>query len=511
MNVVELLAAQALAVPERTALIDRTGRRPRTLTFAELERATAHAAAAFRAAGLSAGDRVAVIHPMNAGLYVGLAGLLRAGCVAVVCDAGAQRADLERCCAIVEPRAVFGSAAGLCYAWTVPHLARLRRRFASDGFAGAVDIRGARETQPVAARAPGDAAIMSFTSGSTGVPKIVVRSHALLRAQFMATREVAPKGGIDFATMPLVLLANLAAGVTSVIPGVDLRRPGRADAERLADDIAATHATSITASPALLERLLRIDAADRLRTLTTIVSGGAPVMPALVQTLRWRFPGASVVAVYGSTEAEPIAAVRSGELDAADIAAMRSGSGLLAGTPVQAAAVRILRAPADLSALAQPVEANAVGEIVVAGPHVVPGYLAGRGDAETKLHSGDTVWHRTGDLGYVDERGRIWLVGRAGAADTNRLGAHEPLRVESALSFEPGIARAALARVGARRVLALELRPRVRIDPARVRAAVPWAAIDDVLIVRIPVDRRHNAKVDAPALARRLRAHAERA
>jgi acyl-CoA synthetase (AMP-forming)/AMP-acid ligase II len=226
MNVVELLAAQARAVPERAALIDRTGRRPRSLTFAELERATAHAAAAFRAAGLRAGDRVAVIQPMNAGLYVGLAGLLRAGCVAVVCDAGARRADLERCCAIVEPRAVFGSAAGMLYAWSVPQLARLRRYFTCGAFPGAIDIRIPRETHAIVARAPGDAAIVSFTSGSTGMPKIVVRSHELLRAQFAATREVAPAGGIDVATTPLVLLANLAAGVTSVIPGVISAGPG---------------------------------------------------------------------------------------------------------------------------------------------------------------------------------------------------------------------------------------------------------------------------------------------
>jgi acyl-CoA synthetase (AMP-forming)/AMP-acid ligase II len=255
---------------------------------------------------------------------------------------------------------------------------------------------------------------------------------------------------------------------------------------------------------------LRIDAAKRLPTLTTIVSGGAPVMPALVERLRERFPAATVVAVYGSTEAEPIAAIRSGEVDAADIAAMRSGSGLLAGTPVRAAAVRILRASTDASALTQPVEANVVGEVVVAGAHVVPGYLDGRGDAQTKLRAGETVWHRTGDRGYFDARGRIWLVGRAGAADADSRGALEPLRIESALSFEPAVARAALARVGTRRILALEPRPWAEIDVARVRAAVPWAALDDVWIVSIPVDRRHNAKVDALTLARRLRARAGR-
>jgi acyl-CoA synthetase (AMP-forming)/AMP-acid ligase II len=385
MNVALLLSEQARAQPDRPAVIDRSGRRPRTLTFAELDRAADRAANVFRAGGLEPGDPVVVLARMSAELYIGLAGLLRAGCVATVCDPGAGRADVERCCALVRPRALFAGISGLCYALGIPQLARIRRRFACTALPGVRDITAGSGGCPAAVRAGGDAAILSFTSGSTGPPKVVVRSHALLRAQLAATRAVAAPGGVDIATMPIVLLANLAAGVTSVIPGVDLRRPGRADAERLAADIAATGATSIVASPAMLERLARLAQPARLKTLKTIVSGGAPVMPSLISTLQQLVPGADVVAVYGSTEAEPIAHIRGSEITAADRAAMRAGAGLLVGPPVHGTAVRIVPAAWGMPLTSvDPLGRALVGEIVVSGAHVVPGYLDGRGECRNE-------------------------------------------------------------------------------------------------------------------------------
>jgi acyl-CoA synthetase (AMP-forming)/AMP-acid ligase II len=277
----------------------------------------------------------------------------------------------------------------------------------------------------------------------------------------------------------------------------------------LANDIAATGATSIVASPALLERLMRIDPGDRLRSLTTIVSGGGAVLPGLIDALQRRLPRAEIVAVYGSTEAEPIAHLRAATISSADRRAMRSGAGVLAGRPAPTARVRII---AVHGAIGRPaidaLAPNAVGEIIVAGPHVVRGYLAGRGDGATKIHDGETVWHRTGDLGYFDDAGRLWLRGRVSAAIRDERGELDPFAVECALSFEPTVARSALCRVGARRIVAVEPHRNAAIDPVHVRAALGWTNIDDVRMTRIPVDRRHNAKVDYRRLARRLGARA---
>jgi olefin beta-lactone synthetase len=506
MNVAELLSEHARQTPKRIAILDLTQRTTRSLTFAELETAASAAARAFREAGLQPGARVLVLHPMNADLYVALAGLLRAGLVPTVCDPAAGRGYVESCCARVRPVALFGTLGAFAYCATFPSLAHVRLRFTTRAFPGTISLAARGGGAPVAERAAEDAALITFTSGSTGVPKVVVRSHALLRAQLEAIRATIPRDGVDVATMPIVLLANLASGITSVIPGVDLRRPGAADPEHLARDIERSRATSIVASPAMLERLAGVCDSSRLQRLRTIVTGGAPVMPWLLDALHATVPGADIVALYGSTEAEPIADLSRAGIGPDDVRAMRSGMGLLAGHPAAMASVRVIEnrwgTPLDV---AVPLAPGVTGEILVAGPHVVPGYLDGIGDAETKIRVDDAVWHRTGDLGYFDRAGRLWLMGRASAAVCDERGSLNPFAVECSLSYDSAIARSALVSVRKRRVVAAQPRAGARIDARRLRERLAWANIDEVQVVHaIPVDSRHNAKIDYPRLRRRL-------
>src|SRR6185369_11013626 len=97
------------------------------------------------------------------------------------------------------------------------------------------------------------------------------------------------------------------------------------------------------------------------------------------------------------------------------------------------------------------------GEIVVAGGHVLRGYLHGHGDEETKIRVGDAIWHRTGDAGYLDDRGRLWLLGRCSARIVDARGTLWPFAVECAARAVEGVERAALAEVDGGRVLALQI------------------------------------------------------
>jgi acyl-CoA synthetase (AMP-forming)/AMP-acid ligase II len=146
------------------------------------------------------------------------------------------------------------------------------------------------------------------------------------------------------------------------------------------------------------------------------------------------------------------------------------------------------------------------GEIVVSGDHVLPGYLGGRGDEETKFKVDGAVWHRTGDLGYLDERGRVWLLGRCGARIDDARGTLYPFSVECAASNVAGIERSALVSAQGKRILAVEIHGTKRETAERdLRDTLGWAHIDEIrFLKRIPVDRRHNAKVDYPALQRML-------
>lgn len=249
-------------------------------------------------------------------------------------------------------------------------------------------------------------------------------------------------------------------------------------------------------SPAFAERLARwcIDENVTLPRLRRVFVGGAPVFPRTLDQLASVAVNADISALYGATEAEPIAMQPLADWSAALRERSGAGGGLALGIPAKDAIVRILPEPGA---------PDGVGEILVTGPHVSPGYLGGEGDRENKLEVGGVRWHRTGDAGSIDASGRLWLHGRCSARIADEKGTAYPLSVEAALSSRRDWPRAAFTSFRGRRVLVLEAQPELsaaRLSPGL--QALSWAGIDEVLFVRaIPVDRRHNAKVDYRALA----------
>jgi acyl-CoA synthetase (AMP-forming)/AMP-acid ligase II len=149
--------------------------------------------------------------------------------------------------------------------------------------------------------------------------------------------------------------------------------------------------------------------------------------------------------------------------------------------------------------------AGRAGEIVVTGDHVLKGYLDGVGDEETKCKVAGEVWHRTGDAGLMDERGRLWLLGRCAARIADDHGELYPFTVECVAMTFPEVRRAAaLVRQG-RRLLVVEAAEAGPKLAARLKQAVAWARIEEIrFLAAMPVDKRHNAKIDYPALHRRL-------
>jgi acyl-CoA synthetase (AMP-forming)/AMP-acid ligase II len=138
-------------------------------------------------------------------------------------------------------------------------------------------------------------------------------------------------------------------------------------------------------------------------------------------------------------------------------------------------------------------------EILVAGDHVVGGYLDPAQDLSTKVSDADgTIWHRTGDAGRFDEAGRLWLRGRR----EGRVGGLWPFEIEAMARLWPGVRRAALSERAGQAVLAIEGDPRHR---ALWQDAACAADLRQVLWVRrIPLDRRHGSKVDQAGLKRLL-------
>ena len=239
-------------------------------------------------------------------------------------------------------------------------------------------------------------------------------------------------GDVDLPTLPVFLLHSLAGGATCVIPDADLRAVGQVSPGPLIAQIRREGITSTSGSPAFFQRIAEelLSKNETLESVRHIFTGGARVPSGLIDMLTKVAPEAELHIVYGSTEAEPIAVLDARAHRDRLVAAETDGRGALVGTPVPDIQVRI-DAPAG-----QP------GEVLVAGPHVNPGYLDDpEAEAQTKVRDGDTIWHRTGDAGFLDEAKDLWLVGRVnddvaglwplmaeGAAELSLIRISEPTR-----------------------------------------------------------------------------------
>ncbi|RYD31946.1 MAG: AMP-dependent synthetase, partial [Verrucomicrobiaceae bacterium] len=248
-----------------------------------------------------------------------------------------------------------------------------------------------------------------------------------------------------------------------------------------------------------------------------IYTGGAPVFPDLLRRLRTALPDAEIHSVFGSTEAEPIAHHYP---DEAAAALTGKGAGLCAGVPVAEISLRILRdhwgtplGPLDSAAFDELEQtAGQAGEIVVSGDHVLPGYLGGLGDRETKIHVDGKVWHRTGDAGWLDAHGRVWLLGRCSeklpafpAADGLPAEAFRyPFAIECALRERfPGIRMAALEWKGERLLVVGKIVSEE--EHGEISGAAGAFGMQRIVnLPQLPLDRRHNAKIDYPALRKLL-------
>jgi acyl-CoA synthetase (AMP-forming)/AMP-acid ligase II len=520
MNIATLLQAQAAERPDGVAIIDGRRGAARRYTFAELETDCSRMAALLHRQGIGTGDRLLLFQPISYELYVVLLAIFRLGAVAIFLDPSAGRRHIEQCCRIGAPRALIASPRAHLLRLFSPALQRIAIKFVVGRYApGAIPL-GRAATLPrreaISSCDGEEPALLTFTSGSTGEPKAAERSHQFLLAQHRALAHALElqAGEVDLTTLPIFLLANLASGLTSVIPRADLRTPGRIDAAPVVEQIARFGVTRSAGSPALFQRLVSWCETQRreLRALRRIDMGGGPVFPQLLSQVQQVAPEAKVAAVYGSFEAEPMAHLAWQEISEHDMAAMAAGAGLLAGKPVAEVSLRILpdRFATPLGPFtqsefqAEALGAGVPGEIVVTGEHVMKGYLAREGESETKFDVDGVRWHRTGDAGLFDDDGRLWLLGRCRARIEDEKGVLYPFAVECAAQFIAGVQRSAFLAHQGRRTLLVE--GDSRLSKEALLAGLAWAGLDEVRQVRrLPVDRRHNAKIDYTRLHKLLR------
>ena len=264
-------------------------------------------------------------------------------------------------------------------------------------------------------------AIITYTSGTTGKPKIAARSHEFLLTQANILENCLDYAGedVELSTVPIFTLSNISSQITTVIADANFSDLGSSKAKKIVKQIEENKINRIMAAPGLLNVIINYCRANSivLGNVRKVFTGGGAVFVDFVNELKTVFPNSKIVTLYGSTEAEPIAEQDVTNLDEEDLEKTMRGNGILAGRIVGVTDCKIINSkektigPLTTEEFINMQTAD-VGEIVVTGDNVLKGYVGGYGDKENKFSVDRTIYHRTGDLGIIDETGRLWLRGR---------------------------------------------------------------------------------------------------
>jgi olefin beta-lactone synthetase len=544
-NIARHLGLMAAAQPERPALKIPRGRTARgeidylALTFAELDAEVAAWFARLERAGVRRGERTLVMVRQGLPLIASVFALFRLGAVPIVIDPGMGLKPFLRCVAHSRPTALVGIPLAQILSRVFRAAFRsVRARVHANGSltarltpaSGLADFKS-QIPASAATAAPGDLAAVLFTSGSTGAPKGVCYEHGMFEAQVRLIRDTygIEPGEIDLPLLPIFALFNPALGMTTIVPELDPRRPAALDPAKIVQAIQQENVTNSFGSPTLWRKIGEHcrERGIALPSLRRVLCAGAAVPADLWENSRTFLPHGRLHSPYGATEALPIATVSADEIDAHSTRGACVGR-LLPGIEVKIVAVT--DAPIATLADARELPPGEVGEIVVRGPVVTRSYDAlPEANATAKIAASSSqlstlnsqlgadsapVWHRMGDCGYVDAKGRLWFCGRKVERVETGNGTLHTEPCEQVFRTHPRARRCALIGLGPRGrqqpALVAETALRGDTDAAALAAELGALAVRHPHTAAIsrfyfrekfPVDVRHNAKIHRLTLA----------
>ena len=457
MNCVDLFLHQARLQPKAVALWI-PGESP--LTFGDLLALSGRAQGVLLDAGVTPGSSVLVVELPGPRLYAIVLAAFALGATVVAVEPWLPVREIDRVVRTMRPSLFIAGTLGKAWGARVPAVRAIPawRTASSVSRAPSHELR----VNDVDPDAP---ALIAFTSGTTGLPKGVVRQQGYLVQQHeVYTKSLGLQGerGADLCIFANFVLANLASGRPSVV--VPPRWSGRH--LRAIDHLpAGLQPRTVACGPAFLARILR---GPRLRSLRSIHVGGALTDVALFEKAFHKWPDAHFLHVYGSSEAEPVALIDARE---AVVASRARGlhQVLCVGKPIDAVRARV--------------EADTVW---ISGPHVCRMYVGN--DEENRQHKrlddAGNVWHDMGDRIEVRD-GAWWYAGRSGQPA-------EDFRLEQSVYSAIGHSRAFVHRAspGTTYLVGEDLRPHANLIRARFRC------MDRLISCRILRDRRHRARID---------------
>lgn len=537
VNIASYLNQAAKTQPYKRAVVypagrDKYGRVTYShLTFLQLDRESDYLAHGLEVAGITRGIRTVLMVKPSIEFFALIFAIFKTGAVPVVVDPGMGIRRMLACFKSTRPQAFIGIPLAHVVRTVFPGFFKTVKTWITVGrrwFWGGRTLKQIRQSYAgsytITKTGRDDTAAVLFTTGSTGPAKGAVYSHGNFDAQLKQIKTYLRMSDdeIDLSTFPLFALFYPALGITSVIPDMDPTRPALVNPERIIEAIENLGVTNMFASPALLNRVGSYGKKKgvKLPSLKRVISAGAPVSAANIEQFSALLAAdAEIHTPYGATEAVPIVSIKSKEILNETRQLSDKAFGTCIGRPINDIDIRIIKIsdePIDEWSDDLRVSPGDVGEITVTGDLVSRQYYENHAANRLgKIKDGDAIIHRMGDVGWMDQKGRIWFCGRKSHRVITAGGTLFTIPCESLFNKNPRVFRSALVGVGPsgrqEPVICIELhktddgKNRGHLEKELLEIAAGNELTNSIKTIlfhkAFPVDIRHNSKIFREKLA----------
>lgn len=525
-NLTQIIKQYATATPSTDAVIEMRRHRQhavirRRLCYGEFDRRIDQYVSKFQKKGISAGKRVLMLLKPGIEMMCAFFALIRMGAIPVLIDSGMGIRQLVRLANFSKPDFILGSPA---LQWWVRlkilplqgKVIPVSRHFAKRGQSATV-MHPSNED---------DIAAILFTSGSTGPAKGVVYCVKHFAAQLRKLRASLRlmQNARDVTLLPAFMLFNPMFGRTTIIPDIDYTKLATLHLPSVIETIANSAATSSFGAPVLWEKIADycLENELKLRSLEQIFLAGVSATPRVLEKIRQAAPNAKIYTPYGATECLPICLIEATNILEELRPYQENGAGTCLGYPIEGVSVKII-APVDepLTAIEERhiLPTGFIGEIIVSGENVTEAYdQLPEATQLAKINDNGKLWHRMGDLGFLDEKGRLWFCGRKSERVVSGSEEYFPDCIEPLFCKYSKVARAALIRYESKGIVvpALVILPKEGYYPHFFwqrwafrrhlkQLAQQFPKTESIehffFLKKLPVDPRHNAKINRQQLS----------
>ncbi len=438
LNLACILRESAKAYPDKPALVFEGGR----ITYGQLDGLSDQFARGLRDAGFDPGDRIGLQLPNLPQFVIAYFGILKAGCIAVPMNVLLRAPEIAYQLGNSRSSALItwsGTAAEAAKATDAAHVSKLfvvNTPGIPTATVGApfesLMTADPSVPAPLESRDPGDTAVIIYTSGTTGTPKGAELTHfqLLMNADTPGRVFGIRADDVSLVVLPLFHVFGLSSLLNVGIRfGATLSLLPRFEAPKVLEVVKRDGVTIFAGVPTMFLALLDLPdvSPEDVATLRVGISGGAAIPAEVIDAFEQRF-GILILEGYGLTET---ASTTTFNISAEERRVYSVGK------PIWGVDLEIR----DDGDRALPRGADNVGEIVVRGVNIMKGYFE---DPEATAAAFTRGWFRTGDLGYMDEDGFVFIVDRK--KDLIIRGGYNvyPREIEEVLYTHPAISEAAV-------------------------------------------------------------------